>query len=440
MKYTPGISSVRNSINRSQPSSVRFGLTKTGFVLFPVLVFLLPFQVFSKSIQVCDVCEYKSLKTAISAASAFDSILVKKGHYQEFNLVIDKPLTLLGENFPIIDANGKGSIFLITDTRSVEISGFALVNVKPSFLEDLAAVKVMNSPQCIINNNQIINTCYGIYLSHSDSCLIEKNNLKAYGKRESSSGNGIHLWYSNNATIQYNQVSGHRDGIYFEFVENSLIQKNYCHDQIRYGLHFMFSHGCSYVENYFQNNGAGVAVMYSKKINMIKNQFADNWSQISHGVLLKDISDSKITQNIFRRNTIAIYAEGCNRNEIMQNEFRENGWGMKILGNCEENNILQNNFFSNTFEVVTNSSRNKNMFNENYWSNYNGYDLNHDGYGDVPHSPITLYSYMIEEVPSSIILLRSLFIDLLNMAEKMTPVITPESYKDEKPKMNPHEW
>src|ERR1041385_1301174 len=99
----------------------------------------------------------------------------------------------------------------------------------------------------------------------------------------------------------------------------------------------MFSHNNEFYNNYFEKNGAGVAVMYSKNIFMHENIFSHNWSSISNGLLLKDINDSRIENNFFEQNTIGIYTEECNRNKIKENDFKNNGWALKILGNCEEN-------------------------------------------------------------------------------------------------------
>ena len=137
--------------------------------------------------------------------------------------------------------------------------------------------------------------------------------------------------------IENNHLTGHRDGIYFEFVTESKIFNNVSTKQIRYGMHFMFSHYNEYFHNQFTDNDAGVAVMYSDHIYMHENTFSDNWSPVSNGILLKEISDSKIEKNIFQHNTIGVYAEGCDRIEIKNNDFTKNGWAVKILGDCNDN-------------------------------------------------------------------------------------------------------
>ena len=260
--------------------------------------------------------------------------------------------------------------------------------------------------------------------------------ILGYAKHEMNSGNAIHCWYSKNITIAGNHAEGHRDGIYLEFVDNSRVENNSVINNLRYGLHFMFSDDDVYLNNQFLRNGAGVAVMFSKSILMENNEFSENWGSSSYGLLLKDITDSEIKKNHFNQNTIGIYGEGVNRTIITNNDFNQNGWALKILGSCADNTIQKNNFLNNTFDVATNSSRNENNYDGNYWSeNSHSYDLNKDGISDVPYRPVKLLSYMIENMQSSTILMRSLLVDIINFAEKVAPAITPHNLLDNKPVM-----
>jgi nitrous oxidase accessory protein len=197
----------------------------------------------------------------------------------------------------------------------------------------------------------------------------------------------------------------------------------------------MFSDSCSYTKNYFAKNGAGVAVMFTKNVVMHKNRFEYNWGGAAYGLLLKDISDSKIHHNRFIKNSCAIYFEGCNRVVTHENNFIENGSGIRIMANSMDNSFLKNNFIGNTFDVTTNSTRSYNHFESNYWSEYKGYDLNKDDVGDIPHRPIKLFSIIIERNRPSLILIRSLFVELLNIAENIFPSLTPQTLIDSKPSM-----
>lgn len=383
---------------------------------------------------------YASIKAALDAAHPGDRITVHSGHYAEGNLVISKPLYLRGLDYPVVDGMYESEIFTIV-SDSVTIEGFKIQHVGVSMVKDRAAIKVEASDFCVIRNNHLEDTFFGVYLAKSKDCLVAGNKIIGQAKEEATSGNAIHLWYCKRIEVRDNECAYHRDGVYIEFSEESVFSRNFSHHNIRYGLHFMFSDKNEYRHNRFQNNSAGVAVMYSHQIIMESNQFMDNWGAASYGLLLKEIKDSQLSKNVFSGNTIGIYAEGSNRVSVSNNTFESNGWAVKIMGNCEANVFSHNNFISNTFDFSTNGRNSLgNSFDENYWSEYSGYDLNRDGFGDVPYKPVNLFSFVVENNPSATILLRSLFVDILNLAEKVTPVLTPETFDDARPLMKMAVW
>jgi len=409
-------------------------ICKILYIAFFIITLFNSASVYSRDIIVCQDCGIRSVKDAIAQSSDGDRIIIKKGIYKENNLIINRAIEIKGEEFPVIDLEYLYQGFIV-QTDNVKISGLEIRNINVNYMNDLSAVKVENSDNCIIENNIITDSFFAVYLANSSHCLIKNNKISGQAKTESSSGNGIHLWKCNNITIEYNETTGHRDGIYFEFVTKTNSTGNYSHNNLRYGLHFMFSDSNAYSRNTFRENGAGVAVMYTKNIEMTDNRFEDNWGPASYGLLLKDISRSLIKRNIFYKNTTAIYMEGSDLIRVEGNEFNSNGWATKILGNCINNIFTENNFTNNTFDVSSNSSRNENIYSENYWDKYEGYDLDKDNTGDVPYRPVSLYSMIIDKVPESIILLRSFMAELIDLTERAMPVLIPITLIDEKPKM-----
>lgn len=376
----------------------------------------------------------KSVGEALSYANNGDEIIISKGVYFESNLSIDKSIKLIGVDNPVIEGNKKDEIFTV-NADGVTISGLTIKNAGINYRKENAGIRLNNVKNCLIENNIFINNFFSIYLSKSSNVVIKNNKLTARGNSETSSGNGIHLWYSKFITIINNEIEGHRDGIYFEFSKNCFVKNNYSKKNLRYGLHFMFSDSCSYVENTFENNGAGVAVMYTKNISMIRNHFINNWGAASFGVLLKELTDCLIANNIFTKNTNGLYLEGCSRITIKQNDFIQNGWALKLMANSQDNFFFENNFIANSFDVLTNSKQNFNLFKGNYWSNYNGYDLDKNGIGDEPYRPVKMFSVLVERQQVSMILVHSLFIDLLDIAESVVPSLTPIKLVDERPLM-----
>tara|TARA_R100000306_G_scaffold260_3_gene609 strand:+ start:66259 stop:67449 length:1191 start_codon:yes stop_codon:yes gene_type:complete len=390
------------------------------------------------TIEVCSSCETSTVTQAVEKAQPFDTILIKKGTYKEYNIGITKPLTIIGESNPVIDGENKGEIITI-QSDSVTIQGLKVVNVGTSYTTDYAAIRVVKSENFLIKNNTLERLFFGIYLEKSNNGKVLNNSIQGDAVNEYNSGNGIQLWYCNNVEVANNEIRNVRDGIYLEFSDQIEITHNKSTDNLRYGLHFMFSNNDTYTNNLFENNGAGVAVMFSKFIKMYNNVFKKNWGTASFGLLLKEINDSEIKGNIFEENTVGINIEGSNRIEYSHNDFKSNGWAVKVRGACYANTFTKNNFLYNSFDISYNSNINDNVFDKNYWSNYTGYDLNKNGIGDVPYRPVKLFSYIVNRTPETIILLRSLFIDIIDFSEKVSPVFTPDNLRDNNPLLKPIE-
>jgi len=395
---------------------------------------LFAFGLTEGQIKVCPTCELRSIKEAISMANSGDLLVIGPGVYPESEIVIDKALELRGEGKVVIDGSAGGHVIRIL-ADSVILSGLVIRHVEKSYTKDYAAVYLSRVSHFELYDLELQDVFFGILVEKSHEGLIRNNLVSSAAKDEAGAGNGIHLWHCSGITIRDNEIHHMRDGIYFEFVSNSMITGNVSHDNIRYGLHFMFSNHDEYHDNVFTRNGAGVAVMFSKFINMSRNSFKNNWGTASYGLLLKEIYDADIRENLFEENTVGINLEGSTRIQYENNRFVGNGWAVRIAGACYTNHFTHNNFLHNAFDISYNSKLNDNSFERNYWSSYTGYDLDRDGIGDVPFRPVKLFSYIVNQTPETIVLLRSLFVDLINFSEKVSPVFTPDNLMDHHPLM-----
>jgi nitrous oxidase accessory protein len=376
-----------------------------------------------------------SLSAAMARARPGDTIVVEAGRYSEPAIVrVDRRVTIIGRGHPVLDAGGGHTLILVT-ADSVAIDSLTLENIGPSSTDDRAAIRLEGVRGCRVVGNTVRNSFFGIFGAKVTDCLIAGNTVTGPGRREQQSGNAIQLWYSGRVEVRDNVVEGHRDGIYLEFVTNSRLENNESRRNERYGLHFMFSDSCVYRRNRFHDNGAGVAVMYTKRVTMEGNQFTANQGQAAYGLLLKDITDGSVSGNRFESNTTGLYLEGSNRLQVHDNRFAANGWALRLLANATDNVFERNTFIGNAFDVATNSRSATSTFRHNYWDRYRGFDLDHDGFGDVPHRPVRLFSLVVEQNEPALILLRSLFVDLLDAAERVLPILTPEALIDSAPLM-----
>ena len=341
-------------------------------------------------------------------------------------------LLIRGDGWPVLDGEGTHEILVIM-AEGVRVEGIRFRGAGVNMTRDQAAVKVVETSGCRISGNRFEDNFFGIYLQRARECVVRDNAIRGTGNDEARNGNGIHLWNATDVVVDSNTVAGHRDGIYLEFAHGVRATGNRSGHNRRYGLHFMFSNDCAYQGNVFDGNGAGVAVMYSREVTLARNLFTHASGPSAYGLLLKEIRDSHVDSNRFVTNTVALYTEGASRNTFLGNDFRDNGWGVRLLASSETNTFAGNSFAGNSFDVTTNGRSNTNTFRGNRWDRYDGYDLDRNGVGDVPFRPVRRFALLVEQHESAILLLRSPFADLLDLAEAVFPVLTPETLVDERP-------
>lgn len=402
-----------------------------AFILFSIFPI---YPLSAKTIAVCSNCTVKSVKTAIALSQNGDTIKIQTGTYKEGFLPITKSITIVGEAGVVIDGLKEKHVFGIY-SNGVRLENLKIMGSGISDLTEYAGVYADKVKNCHFENLILEDNVYGFYLAETTNCTLKNNISIGNAENEVLGGNGIHLWSASNNKIIGNKLQKHRDGIYLEFSENLDIQGNESKENIRYGMHFMSSSHNQFNRNIFKNNSAGVAVMYSKDIIMEENEFMDNWGESSNGILLKDIADSTLSKNRFEGNTIAVFADGITNIKFLNNDFINNGWGIKILGNTDYNKIIDNNFIKNVFDVSTNTKSTTNEFVNNYWDHYEGYDLDKDHIGDVPHKTIHFFGYWIAVYPFLMVLYESPVVLFLQGIEKAFPIVTPIEFEDQHPRM-----
>lgn len=378
-----------------------------------------------------------SLQKSLNAAAPHDTVLLKAGSYTEGTITITQPVTLLGDGWPVVDGKGSGEV-IVVKSGDVHISGLVVRGTAISDMNDNAGIKCISATDIRITRNKVEGCFFGIYLSSVARAVIADNTVIGdHSTPENRRANGVHLWKCQHVEILRNRVSHHRDGIYLEFVTDSRIDHDTTAYNTRYGLHFMFSHRDSYTNNVFHDNGAGVAVMFTREVTMTDNRFEHNRGGSAYGLLLKEINDAHIERNHFSDNTVGMFVDGCNRAQVKGNTFSANGWAVKLFANSTSTVFESNSFIGNTFDMTTNGDLVLSELRGNYWDRYQGYDLDRDGRGDVPHHPLSLFALVTDRMPYAMVLSHSLMVNLLDQSERIVPTLTPAALEDKSPLMRP---
>ena len=391
----------------------------------------------ARTIEVGEGKAFSSISAALHKAKAKDEILIYGKKIYNERLVIQKPITLKGVGTPIIDGGQRGDVIKV-NADNVTIEGLQIQNSARSSQVDYCGVHVKDAQFVTVRNCVFRKNQFSVMFQNCKNGLIANNNISSNITYNPIMGNAVHCWKSDNMHITGNNIGHNRDGIYLEFVNNSHIDHNTVSGCARYGLHFMFSHFNVYNSNRFNHNQAGVAVMFAHNVEMINNTFEFNRGTSSYGLLIKELQYSTIKWNRFLDNPVGLLIDGGSDLNVHHNVIKNNGWGMRLISASTNDTIVHNNFLGNTFDMTTNVSYNRNNVNGNYWDKYEGYDLNKDGYGDVPFHPLSLFSMLAEQNENVLFFFHSFLMNLLDATEKVLPSITPDNYVDNYPHMNPY--
>lgn len=410
------------------------GKTAHYSLIFVIFLLLSPLDIGARVLEVGHNRQFPSIQKAVNAARNGDIIKVYGGRVYHERIIINKPLTLQGVGLPVIDGDYKGHVINIK-ASNVTIKGMKVMHSNRSSRIDYAGIFAEKVNNIKILKNVVKDNMFSVMLQSANNCTVAHNDISSNIQENPIMGSGIHCWKGWGLHITGNKVGHHRDGVYLEFCEQSVIARNTIQDCERYGLHFMFSHYNLYLDNVFRHNRAGVAVMYTHHVTMLRNVFEDNRGTSSYGLLIKELQYSHIKGNIFRNNTVGLMVDGGQDLLIQNNVIRECGWGMRLVSGSSNDTIVRNNFIGNTFDMATNKSYNGNVVNANYWDKYDGYDINHDGIGDVPYRPLSLFSALAEQNSNVLLFFRSFLMNLLEQTEKIIPSVTPDTYQDKEPRM-----
>jgi nitrous oxidase accessory protein len=342
--------------------------------------------------------------------------------------VIDRRLTLIGDPDCILDGEGRGSVVIVRAAGSV-LRGFTVRNSGYELLFDDSGVLVDEADDVRVENLVLVDNNHGIYLKNClgprvTGCRLEGRKGRVH---EENHGNGIHIWHARDALLQGNRIQAHRDGIYLSFAETARVLGNTIFDQDRFGLHSMYSQENVLADNTLTRNTAGVALMFSNRMEMTGNLFIHNRGHRTYGLLLRDCSDSEFLHNRLIDNTIALFLDGSNRNRFAENLFAENGWGVIAYSSSDANRFTRNAFVQNDYQVSLDMRRTRNAFSEdgvgNFWSDARPYDLDGDGLGDAPHYPVGLFAFVSKQNPDLTVFAGSPAVLALDLAQQSLPAL-----------------
>lgn len=377
-----------------------------------------------------------ALQAALGRADPGATLILDPGTHAG-PLVIDRPVRLVGRPGAVVAGDGSGSVVRI-DAPDVSLRGLTIVGSGLALAEEDSAVFVTaRAARAVIEGNTLRDNLIGVYLKGPAEARVLDNEI--IGRRDAwvnRRGNGVQIWNATGAAVVGNRFRYGRDGVFVTTARRVRFDANHFAD-LRFAVHYMYSHDGRVSDNVSRGNHLGYALMYSDRVS-VRGNLSDG--DRDHGILMNFANHGRVEGNTVRGGAEkCLFVYNANRNHIRHNRFRDCAIGIHHTGSAG-NVVAGNAFIGNRTQVKYVGTRDliwAEAGRGNYWSDNPGFDVNGDGIAERPYRPNDIMDAIVWRQPLAAVLQRSPAAAVLRWAQSVLPGLTPGGVVDPAPLMAP---
>jgi nitrous oxidase accessory protein len=381
-----------------------------------------------------------ALQEWISSAPPGAILRVPPGVYHG-PIVIDKPLTLLGDGQAVLDGLGRGTVVHII-APDVTVRGFVIKNSGRSLAHEDSGILV-EAPRARIEENELSDVLFGIYLKNAPGSIIRANRVRGLDVPEAERGDALRLWYSSDVLIEGNQTYNARDAIIWYSARVTVRANRF--QGGRYGVHLMYCKEITIESNLLSKNFVGVYAMYTQNLTLRQNLSLGHRGPSGYGIGLKDTDNAQIVENVIADNSVGAFIDNSPSESNSSVLFRRNLFAYNetavLMFPSVRGDVFTENSFIENFEqvgIAGGGEPHGNSWTQNYWGDYLGYDADNDGMGDLVYKSERLFEHLIDRHPQLRLFLYSPAIQALEFAARALPIFKPQpKLTDPRPLMAP---
>jgi nitrous oxidase accessory protein len=353
-------------------------------------------------------------------------------------VVITRAVTVDGGGQVTVDGGGRGTVLTI-QASGVTLRGLRLVH--SGTLHDTvdSGVKLVGSRN-LVEENRIEDCLFGIDLAQSNENVVRRNLIDSKSLEIAFRGDAIRLWYSFRNQIVENEISDSRDVVLW-YSEGNHVSRNRITGS-RYALHTMYAHKNFVEDNEFRGNLTGIFLMYSDDMEIRRNRIIGAQGAAGVGVGFKETSGVVIEGNDIVYCATGIYLdvspyETDRHNRFHRNRLAYNGVGVNFHTDWEGNVFTDNEFRGNFTQVAVRGGGGalRNVWQRNWWDDYEGFDRDRDGTGDSPYELRAYADRLWMEIPPLAFFRGSPVLEVIDFLERLAPFSSPTLIvRDEAPR------
>jgi nitrous oxidase accessory protein len=323
-------------------------------------------------------------------------------HTYRGDLVIARPLALYGGRGTVIEGTGTGSVVTIR-TSDVVVEDVTVRHSGHRHTTEDAGIKATGS-HIRIAHVDVADTLFGISFEECKFCEIQAAHVVGYEEETELRGDGIKLWESNDSSVRDCVVEHARDLVVW-YTKRASLEGNTVRGG-RYGTHFMYAHDAVVRNSRLEGNVVGIFVMYSKRLTLDGNVLAGARGAAGMGLGFKDSDSITARGNWIVANTTGTYLDNTPRTREDAVTFDGNMLALNDvavrLHSADAGLVFRGNDFRQNawlIEVDGGGTALSVAFRGNHYSDYEGYDLDRDGVGDVAYEVKLLSGDLTERRP-----------------------------------------
>lgn len=383
-----------------------------------------------------------SFQALVDATPAGGTLHPKPGVYAG-PATVSRQIVIDGGGKVTIDGGASGTVLTVKADGAV-IRGLRLIRSGISHDQLNAAIAVEGNGNRIEENN-IEEVLFGISLKKSNRNVVRRNRIRSRTGDIGTRGDALRLWYSFHNRIEENDVADARDIVFMNsphnFITGNTIRNG------RYAMQFVFSPHCLVNRNKLSNNATGIVLLNSDEMEVRGNSIFHSMGVTGSGIAIKKSTEILAQGNEIVHCSVGILSDSpvgeAGRITIKDNRIAHNTTGIQFYGERGGHTLIGNSFEKNLVQVAMFGSGGPvgNIWQDNFWDDYEGFDRNHDGIGDTPYEIYLHADRIWMETPQARFFRNAPALELLDFLERLAPFSIPDLIvRDTSPRFSRPAW
>lgn len=351
---------------------------------------------------------------------------------------IAKPMTLDGGGRATLRGDGHGTVLAIGG-REVVVRGLHISGSGESH-DGVDAGMLIEGDDHRVEDNVLDDVFFGFHLKQANHVQLSRNRVRGKDLPLGMRGDALRLWNSRLNHIAGNRFERGRDLTFTNSPDNHVAGNQF--EDGRYGLQAVFSPRLLIEDNRLTHTGTGVVILYSPDVTVRGNHIAHAMDGGGAGIVFKESSNGKVEGNTVLHCAAGLKVDSPPQSVgsllVRGNRFAHNVVGLFFYGEAGGHRFLANRIEKNLTPVAISAPGvgAANVWEGNWWDDYQGFDKNRDGVGDTPHEVWLFADRIWMETPLATFFRNSPALELLDFLERLAPFSTPHLVlRDPKPLM-----